>query len=68
MKNRPVGAEVFLVEGRTDGQTRRSEQSLFLIFRKCLQNPSIRIIRTQAFHCLTSLSFRIPKEDEINGY
>jgi len=63
MKNRPVGAEVLHVNGRTDRQTRRSEQSLFVIMRKCLQNPSIRIIRTHAFHCLTSLSFRIPKED-----
>jgi len=68
MKNRSVGAEALHVEGWTDRQTRRSEQSLFVIMRMCLQNPSIHIVRTHAFHCLTSLSFRIPKEEEINGY
>jgi hypothetical protein len=57
-KNRPLGAEVFNVVGRMD---RRSE----VAFRHF---ASMRIIRTHAFHCLASISFRISREDKINGY
>jgi hypothetical protein len=38
MKIRPVGAELLHVDRRTDGQTWRSEQSLYAILRTRLNN------------------------------
>ena len=52
MKIRPVGAELFHADRRTDEQTRRSEQSLFAILRTRLyviQGKSLCLFGTHKY-------------------